>query len=161
MKIAVAGLIGYERAKALLDENEEVKKRLPKFFIERFNRLNPNAIALADSIPISDGGLFRSIWQLCEKYSEICGKKKGCEIDFKKIPISQEVIEIMEIVSENPYESTSKGAYLAYGQNFPKEYVIIGQFTEDNDRVIIFEDGKRFLTPPQRQEKDLNQGEIE
>ena len=160
MKIAVSGLIGYSRANQILKENKEVSKRLPRFLIENFKSLDEKAIAVPNSIPIEEGGLFRSIWEICEIYSSICGKKKGCTIEFKKIPISQEVIEIMEIALESPYESNSKGAYIAYGNSFLEEYTVIGEFTDNNDRVIVFEDGKRFLTPPARQEKDLNQGEI-
>lgn len=162
MKIAVKGLIGYERAARLLEENEEVKKRLPNFFIEQF-KSHVYTLEKTDYyhtkkfVEINEGGLYRSLWQLCELYSEETGKKKGCEIYFEKIPILQEVIEIMEIASEDPYESSSYGACVAYGENFEEGYHVIGKFTESKDRVIIHGENRRFLTPPSRQEKDLNQ----
>ncbi len=162
MKIAVCGLIGYERAKEILDENKEVAIRLPKFLIEQFYSYEnlagtcPGEI-LDGAIEIKSGGLYRNLWEICEVYSEETGKKKGCEIYFEEIPILQEVVEIMEIAGEDPYESKSKGAFVAFGESFPAGYKVIGKFTENKDRVIIFGNNKRFLTPPSRQEKDLNQ----
>lgn len=162
MKIALKGLIGYERAARLIEENEEVKKRLPNFFIEQFDSrlgmlIKSDYYHNENAIEIKEGGLYGSLWQLCEAYSEKTGKKVGCEINLKKIPILQEVIEVLEIVGEDPYESSSIGAYVAYGEYFEEGYHVIGQFTDSKDRVIIFGDKKRFLTPPSRQQKDLNQ----
>ncbi len=160
MKIAVKGLIGYERAYEILDENTEVKKRLPNFLIEQFfsyKEFLKNKDSDKNAIEIKEGGLYRSLWQLCEMYSKEVGKKIGCEIDFKKIPILQEVIEIMEIASEDPYESNSQGAFVKYGESFSDDYYVIGKFTNDKDRVIIIDENKRFLTPPSRQNKDLSQ----
>lgn len=160
MKIAVKGLIGYERAYELLEENSDVKKRLPNFLIEQFcsyKKSLENKDSDKNAIEIKEGGLYRSLWQLCEMYSEEVGKKIGCEINFKEIPILQEVIEIMEIASEDPYESNSSGAFVAYGEIFDDDYHVIGKFTNEKDRVIIMDNNKRFLTPPSRQNKDLSQ----
>ncbi len=162
MKIAVCGQIGYERALKVLEENKEVKERLPNFLIEQFKSYENSAGActgkvVGSAIEIKTGGLYRSLWQLCENYSNEVGQKKGCEIYFEEIPILQEVVEILEIALEDPYESESKQAFIAYGEDFPEGYKVIGSFTENKDRVIIIGNNKRFLTPPSRQEKDLNQ----
>jgi len=114
MDIIISGLVGYETALKLYRENKDfLDERFPGFYIEQFLDLQakekgPSREDMPHGrVPINDGGLFAALWQLCEE--ENC----GCEVDIKAIPIRQEVIEICELFDVNPYEASSKGAWIA------------------------------------------------
>ena len=123
------------------------------------------------AVNIEDGGLFGSLWQLCEqlenKSDERFRKPVGLRVYVEKIPVRQEVIEICELFGEDPYEAASPEAKLivwddrdmgscpdtfermaAYGTE-------IGFITNDNKRILYNGDQIRFLTPFERQMKDM------
>ncbi|MCQ2511939.1 MAG: hypothetical protein MJ092_00910 [Lachnospiraceae bacterium] len=171
-KIAVAGPIGYETAKALYEENREtLEARFPKFWLKKFLEEGPNADERIDGqnlkvgngavIEITEGGLFGALWEACE-LQKADGCANGCEVWIEKIPILQEVVEISEVFDVNPYEASSKGSFLIVGEedeieSFRGQLTIIGNIQKKKDRVVIMKDNetKRFLTPPERQAKDL------
>lgn len=105
---------------------------------------------------VTEGGIFGALWELAES-SGI-----GLEIDWKKIPVKQETIEVCEFFGINPYELISSGCMLmaapdgnALTRELEKEgihAVIIGKATEGNDRVLLNEEEKRFLEPPKTDE---------
>jgi len=133
---------------------------------------------------IRDGGIFAALWALCEDLTELREERKeqapskqeipqdnktipeeimqyqniGCVIELEAIPIDQRVVEILELLKENPYEAGSEGSYLAV---FPEELEVqeglteIGRITDSKDRVIMSGESRRFLTPPVRQAKDI------
>lgn len=120
---------------------------------------------------IRDGGIFAALWAMCEDLSELREEIKeqapskqdipqniGCEIDLEAIPVEQHVVEILELLKENPYEVSSEGSWLAA---LPEEMEAeeglseIGMITDSKDRVIISGESRRFLTPPSRQAKDI------
>ena len=165
MDIGVCGLIGYEGALALYKENRAfLDARFPAFWIRNFLELpkkQPSAKQEATdeqcTIETGKGGSYAALWELCETLG--C----GCEVDIKRIPIAQEVVEICECFDQDPYEIDSPGAWIVAGDDLEaKQVTIIGKTTDSKDRIILMgydekkkERAKRFLTPPERQEKDL------
>ena len=82
----------------------------------------------------------------------------GIDVDFNKIPVCQEIIEVCEMFDINPYELESGGCLL---MTFGKEYdivriledndipvSIIGYMQEGNDKIIRNMDEIRFLDMP-------------
>ncbi|MCQ2530567.1 MAG: hypothetical protein MJ086_04850 [Lachnospiraceae bacterium] len=171
-KIAVAGLIGYETAKALYEENREaLEARFPKFWLKKFLEAGPKAEELMNEqnrevengavIEITEGGLFGALWEACEQ-QKAEGCANGCEVWIENVPILQEVVEISELFDINPYEASSKGSFLIVEEeekirNHSGQLTIIGTMQKKKDRVVVMKDKetKRFLTPPERQAKDL------
>ena len=101
---------------------------------------------------VSDGGIFAAAWELASAVN------LGIEIDIKKIPVWQEVIEIAEVFDYNPYMTdgtgavlivTKNGKQLAEELNRQEIYAdVIGKITSGKDRVAVNGDEKRFLEPP-------------
>lgn len=185
MDIYVTETIGTEGAERLYKENEAfLKERFPGFFIRRIEELfaeenKKNTQATAENMrdfllandseciyidTITDGGIFGALWKACS------GLKCGCEVDVKKIPVRQEVVEISELFDENPYEADSSGSLLIIGKLVSCEprsaeeyeaqarnirFTKIGETTNKKDRVVINGGSRRFLTPPERQDKDI------
>ena len=86
----------------------------------------------------------------------------GLLIDLRKIPVKQETIEICNYFDINPYELISSGSMLMASKDGNKlklelerigiEATIIGKCTDNNDRVLINGENKRFLEPPKTDE---------
>ncbi len=106
-------------------------------------------IAMQD---IHNGGVFGGLWELSEQL------KKGFSVDVRSIPIKQETVEICERVDANPYELSSMGALLIVAKD-GKTLVeklqengiaaqIIGTVTNNNDKLLLNKDEKRFLDKP-------------
>ena len=180
MDIGVCGLIGYEGALALYKENRAfLDARFPAFWIREFLELAEKQ-PLQDSIQFGKqaysnegisnagciietgkGGLYAALWEICETLG--C----GCEVDIKRIPIAQEVVEICECFDKDPYEIESAGAWVVVSNKEDcdaeaEQLTFIRKTTDSKDRIILMgydekkkERTKRFLTPQARQEKDL------
>ena len=105
---------------------------------------------------VSGGGIFAALWELAESAGV------GLTIDLKKIPIRQETIEVCEFFGISPYELLSGGALLMTTddgeglvqalENVHIPATVIGKITNNNDRVVINEDEKRFLERPRADE---------
>ena len=101
---------------------------------------------------MSEGGVFGALWELGEAGN--CGLR----VDLRKINIRQETIELTNHLNINPYLMASSGSLLMVTNDglglvskLEEEGIdayIIGKITEDNDRIIINEDEKRYLEPP-------------
>lgn len=112
---------------------------------------------------ILDGGIFAALWAACEDLKDISeelgnNQNIGCNVYLDQIPLNQHVVEILELLKENPYEVRSKGSYLVIfpeGHSAPEGFSEIGEITASKDRVIIRGENRRFLTPPARQAKDI------
>ncbi len=101
---------------------------------------------------VTEGGIFGALWELGE------ASGVGLEVDLKKIPVKQETIEICEFYDLNPYQLISSGVMLMVTDraneladmlkrnNIPA--AVIGRITPGNDRVVLNEEEKRFLSPP-------------
>lgn len=98
---------------------------------------------------VSERGIFGALWDLAGING--CGLKA----DIREIPVRQEVIEICNYLDINPYEMKSSGMLLMVckdGEELVKQLEeiginasVIGEFTSDNDKVIINGEEKRFL----------------
>ena len=142
---------------------EELTKRYPLHMIEKaadFKKylsivpeaataVKSNAGAMHD---VSGGGIFAALWELAEKAGV------GLCVDLKKIPIKQECIEVCEYFGINPYEMLSGGSLLltaANGERLVSDLgragipaAVIGRIEDNNDRVVINDEERRFLERP-------------
>ena len=86
----------------------------------------------------------------------------GLTIDMKKLPLRQETVEVCEFCNVNPYELRSGGSLIIASpegtavvealaaEGIPA--VIVGRFTDSNERLILNEDEVRYMDRPQRDE---------
>lgn len=105
---------------------------------------------------IGEGGVFGALWDI----AQVAGT--GIKVDFKKIPIKQETIEVCEIFDINPYALKSAGSFIIicdrgydmaeYLRSNDIDATVIGTTTDNNDRILINEDEVRYLEPPKRDE---------
>lgn len=100
---------------------------------------------------VSKGGIFGAIWEMAS------ASNVGVEISLAKIPIRQHTVEVCEFYDLNPYQLISNGSLLISTQRgnelvelLEKENIpaaIIGKAVKGNDRVVYYEEEKRFLEP--------------
>ena len=100
---------------------------------------------------ITEGGIFGALWEMG------AAADVGIVADLKKIPIRQETIEVCEVFGINPYQMMSSGSMLIgckqgnrlvevlQGAGIPA--AVVGYATDNNDRIIISGEEKRFLEP--------------
>lgn len=166
--IVITKWIGLEGTALLAKEKEEeLTKRYPLRFIkeaqafDRWLSIVPEAATAMKSgvcrmHDASEGGIFGALWE----FGRISGV--GLEIDLKKLPIRQETVEICEFLELNPYELLSGGSLILAADNgfdLVEELAlqgipaaVVGRVTENNDRVVINEDERRFLELPKSDE---------
>lgn len=162
--VVISKWIGLEGTSVIAKEKqEELVKRFSPEYIEnamgfdRYLSIIPEAATAVKSGAgamhnVTHGGIFGALWEMAESSGV------GLEIDLKKIPVRQETIEICNYFDINPYELMSTGCLLMTSDNGYDlaeclkrdniEASVIGKTTGNNDRLIINEDEKRFLTPP-------------
>lgn len=105
---------------------------------------------------VSEGGIFAALWDMAE-YSGV-----GLDIDFRAIPVRQEIIEICELFNINPYILDSMGCLLMTCENgcdivnIMQENgisaAVIGKVTAGNDRIIHNVEEDRYLGLPEQDE---------
>ena len=88
----------------------------------------------------------------------------GIEVDFRKIPVRQEIIEICEIFNINVYELSSLGCLLMTLHRgydivnlFKSKGInarIIGHTTNSNAKILRTEDEVRYLEVPRTEESE-------
>lgn len=149
------------------EKEDELRKRFSAEYIEeakgfdRYLSIIPEAATAMESgvgamHHVSEGGICGALWEMAERSGV------GLEIELKKIPIRQETVEICNYFDINPYALLSSGCLLMTADNgyelaesLHKEGIsasVIGRTTDSNDRLIINEEEKRFLTPAQQDE---------
>ena len=155
MALEATAVLAKEKEKDLLTKYpthlvEEAKgfEKYLSVIPEAATAVKSGAVAMHDA---SEGGMFGALWEFAEKLGV------GLEIDLKKIPVKQETIEVCEYFDLNPYELLSGGSLLiATNDGFDlvnrlaKENItatVIGKTTDNNDRVVIKDDERRFLEP--------------
>lgn len=162
--IVMTKAAGLEGTALLAEEHEEEFMRRftslyinnAKAFINEISIVNEAAVAIKHGVAamhdMSEGGVFGALWELGEAGNH------GLKVDLRKINIRQETIELTNHLNINPYLMPSSGSLLMVTQDglglvskleeAGIEACIIGKITEDNDRIIVNEDEKRFLEPP-------------
>lgn len=162
--IVMTKAIGLEGTAILAEErNEELLKRftpqyvdIAKSFIDELSIVDEAMVGIKYGVAamhdMSEGGVFGALWELGEAGNH------GLKVDLKKITVRQETIELTHHFDINPYVMPSSGSLLMVtsdGQGLVNALeeagicaAIIGKITEDNDRVIVNEDEKRFIEPP-------------
>lgn len=106
---------------------------------------------------ITEGGVFGALWEVA------AAGNVGLTVDLKKVPLKQETVEICEFFDLNPYQLISSGSMLIACDKghdlvelLKKEGIhsaVIGKFTDNNDKVIIYDEGEtRYLEPPKTDE---------
>ena len=101
---------------------------------------------------MGEGGFLSALWKMAEA-SEV-----GLEVDFRKVLIRQETIEVCEIFDLNPYKLQAEGSVLigirggeALVQRLRNEGFmaeIIGQTNRGNDRLLYSGGSARYLERP-------------
>lgn len=118
------------------------------------------ALAAANGVTamygVSEGGIYAALWNLAE------AGHVGLDVDFRKITVCQEIIEICELFDINPYELESSGCLLMTTPHgcdivniFKKSGIpvqMIGRTTAGNGRVIRNLEEVRYLEPPKPDE---------
>ncbi|MDD5804559.1 AIR synthase-related protein [Blautia sp. HCP3S3_H10_1] len=105
---------------------------------------------------MGDGGFLSALWKMAE------ASQVGLEMEFTKVPIRQETIEICEIFDLNPYKLDAGGAVLigipageALVQELRREGImaaVIGQTNPGNDRMLYYNGNGRYLERPGKDE---------
>lgn len=163
MDIVMAGTAGCG-ATAILSAiyEKELKKKFPGAFVREclqfWDFLSVEEAAgiakkydIAYMHNVSDGGVYGAVWEI----GSCCDK--GVLVDVKNIPIWQHSIEVAEFLNVNPYMLEGTGALLIVCENGKKIVdelrennimsSMIGQITDNNDRIVRNDDENRFLEP--------------
>lgn len=168
--VVMTGWAGLAGMAVMAKEMEWVlNKRFSPTFIKKVHSLFGNTDAAEDKktahkagatavYEIKEGGIFGALWDAAEELGT------GLDIDLYSIPIRQETIEVSELFEINPYKLLSTGALLILtdrGHDLVREYestgrnaAVIGKVTDGNDRVVFYDEKKRFLEPPEGNELD-------
>lgn len=173
--IVMTKAIGIEGSAIITEkERESLERRFSRSFINDCMKFKKNlsvekenslACQLSDEngriltsamLNVSGGGIFAALWNASMETS------MGVEVYLKHIPVWQETIELAELYDINPYMMASTGSVLLFTDNgkllvekmtengIPA--AVIGTFTDNNDKVVINGDEKRFLEPPRGDE---------
>lgn len=161
-EIILCGYTGLEGTLRLVDEAEaDLRTRFTPSFIEKTKRCKESLILPeqilklpeeAESRQCGDGGVLCGLWELAEV------EKIGFEIDFSKLALKQETVEICEFFQLNPYLLTSAGSYLVLTEHGEEALEIlknagvpavrIGFVKEQNARTLVNGEETRYLDRP-------------
>ena len=168
MDIVASKWIGLEGSYLLARNKEkELLGRYPARLMkevkeyDRFLSVVPEAATAVKSgvcamYSVAEGGIFGALWEMA------AGAGVGLEIDWKKIPIKQETVEICEFFEISPYELASGGCLLMVAERgydlagvLERKGIaasVIGKTTDSNDRVVMNGEERRFLEMPKPDE---------
>lgn len=166
--VVITKWIGLEGTSIIAKAKEqELTKKFPSRMIyeaknfDKFLSVIPEAATAVKSgvtamHDVTEGGVFGGLWELAESSGV------GLTIDLRKIPVKQETIEISNFFDINPYELISGGSMLMTSKDGNRlvldlkeagiEAAVIGKCTDNNDRVLLNGEMKRFLEPPKTDE---------
>ena len=162
-ELVVAGAIAlYGTAQIAREKHEILREHFSEGFLREAENLR-TLYGTADEINIKEagatafyamgeGGFLSALWKMAV----------GLEMDFSKVPIRQETIEICEIFDINPYKLNSEGAVLIgipAGEALVQELrrmgmmaAVIGQTNAGNDRMLYYNGNGRYLERPAKDE---------
>ena len=163
-EIVVTKSVGLEGTSIIASEKqEELEEHFPKQLVETakgfvndISVVHEGRVAADNGAvfmhDVTEGGIFGALWEI----SSAAGY--GIEVDLKKIPIRQETVEICNYVDINPYMLISSGSMVIVTPNgnamvdvLAGEGIgaaVIGRFTDNNDKVVVNGDDKRYLEQP-------------
>ena len=147
-EILLCGYAGLEGTLRILDEAEnELSHRFISTFLEKTKKLKekltrPEQIleVAAEETPglavcqIGSGGILAALWELAEM------EKIGFEVDFSKIALKQETVEICEFYQLNPYLMTSAGSFLIVTDRGEETIELLRRCGADVTRIGIVKD---------------------
>lgn len=164
MDIVMAGEIALSGTAAIAYlKNEELLERFQRSYLEKAFCCEQDMSIVKTAMyacdygvrimhDLSRGGIHSALWELSEKAD------KGVEVIQDAIPVRQETIELTEQYNINPYKLLSNGALLMVCENGADlvEYLaahgiaasVIGKLTDNNDKVILKNEEKRYIEPP-------------
>lgn len=167
-ELVVSKWIGMEGALLIVNaKEEELQNRYPYAMLDRVMAMEHEMTVLLEAATavksevsamhdLSEGGILGGLWEFAGKHGV------GLEIDIKKIPVKQEVLEICEYFELNPYALRSGGSLLMAVNNGSNlvwelnklgiEASVIGRITDGNDRIIRNQEETRYLDLPQADE---------
>ena len=166
-ELVVAGAIAlYGTAQIAREKHEILREHFSEGFLREAENLR-TLYGTADEINVKEagatafyamgeGGFLSALWKMAE------ASQVGLEMDFSKVPIRQETIEICEIFDINPYKLNSEGAVLIgipAGEALVQELrrmgmmaAVIGQTNAGNDRMLYYNGNGRYLERPAKDE---------
>ena len=162
-ELVVAGAIAlYGTAQIAREKHEILREHFSEGFLreaENLRTLYGTAVKEAGATAfyaMGEGGFLSALWKMAE------ASQVGLEMDFSKVPIRQETIEICEIFDINPYKLNSEGAVLIgipAGEALVQELrrmgmmaAVIGQTNAGNDRMLYYNGNGRYLERPAKDE---------
>ena len=157
-ELVVAGAIAlYGTAQIAREKHEILREHFSEGFLrEAENEINVKEAGATAFYAMGEGGFLSALWKMAE-VSQV-----GLEMDFSKVPIRQETIEICEIFDINPYKLNSEGAVLIgipAGEALVQELrrmgmmaAVIGQTNAGNDRMLYYNGNGRYLERPAKDE---------
>lgn len=167
-EIIFCGYTGLEGTLRLIEEaEEELRTRFTPSFLEKAKHQKKALIQPAQIFDVpeeakvrqcTDGGVLGGLWELAE------AEGIGFEIDFSKLALKQETVEICEFFQLNPYFLATAGSYLILTErgeetleNLKKtgaSAVRIGVVKDQNARVLVNGEERRYLDRPAPDELD-------
>ncbi len=164
LNIIMTGSVGMAGARILIDlKREEIGEKYTTDLIEKaysaFDGCESTDIEKCLEIldmtavkALGEGGVWGGLWDISESM------KMGLSVEGSKIPVCQEIIEICEMFGINPYILNSTGSFLLVSKNAEEDIrileenkikaVIIGEMTENNNKIIRNRNMTRFLDKP-------------
>lgn len=162
--LILVGAVGTEGMLRIIGQREpELRTRFTPAFIRQMKAYDTELCAVreievmreSDALmirQIAQGGILAALWDLAKE------TEKGLQLDMKKFTIKQETIEVCEYFRLNPYQLTSNGSFLVvaeHGEAFAEvlqqcgyEASVIGQLTDNNDKVIHNGEDVRYIDRP-------------
>ena len=182
-------MLGYAGARTALTlaelHREEVQKRFPKHFLKqeeelkrvvsrlsvRMGEIGQQDLSQECLVTLVENEVFPALWKLAE------GLDAGLDVELRKIPVLQYVIEISELFDANPYvnmtalenkkcfeamgltgqetnatysllvATDAPETVVAFGKTNGLPAAVIGRLTDKNDRIVRNGEIIRYLTP--------------
>ena len=173
-ELVVAGAVALKGTALIAKEKHEI---LREHFSQGFLYDSEN---MQESYGVGENPEESAAWETAKKAGATALYAMGeggflsalLEMDFTKVPIRQETIEICEIFDVNPYKLQSEGTILIgvpAGEALVLELrrmglmaAVIGQTNSGNDRMLYYNGNGRYLERPAKDEiyKVLQKQEI-
>lgn len=168
MDIVLTKWVGFDGMLQIVEEKEpELKERFAPAFLKQIQNYRSQIFACAEIEKakemnaaeirqVTEGGILAALWNLAKEH------ETGLKLEMKQIPILQETIEVCEHYRLNPYQLISAGCLLiltADGkglvealENMQVAGVVVGQTTDNNDKIIYNGEEVRYIDRPAQDE---------